>query len=204
MKKQLLLTVLTVLFFCSCNTGKKAMQSNSKFERDVLIDERDNKDYQTVKIGDQWWMAENLDYQTDESYYYSDNVRNSSFYGLLYTWDAALEACPAGWHLPTDEEWMILEETLGLPEFLVRETEYRGTVGEALKIRGEAGFNGLLGGWRDIEGNYYEMNIAAAYWTATPQSKFDAWGRGLEDGSPAIIRRTFGKTYGFSVRCVKD
>lgn len=209
-KNKLIVVVSLTFIAFSCNGTKKISSSQEPdanqqvFERGEFTDERDNKKYQTVQLGDQWWMVNNLDYQSENAYYYNDNVRNSGFYGLLYTWEAAKNACPDGWKLPSDQDWMKLEKSLGMPESLLRETEHRGTIGTDLKQKGSVGFNGLLGGWRDIHGDYYEMDVATVFWTSTERSKVDAWGRGLEAGSPAIIRRTFGKTYGFSVRCIQE
>jgi uncharacterized protein (TIGR02145 family) len=98
----------------------------------LLLDARDGQSYQTVSIGDQCWMAENLnigtmvngstnqtDNSTIEKYCYSNNTTNCDVYGGLYQWDEAMQytltpgvpgICPTGWHLPTDEEWCTLEQ----------------------------------------------------------------------------------------------
>ena len=65
-----------------------------------------------VTIGEQVWIAENLNYPTAEgSYCYNDDPDNCDTYGRLYTWDAAREACPSGWHIPNADEtsWMIAQ-----------------------------------------------------------------------------------------------
>jgi len=89
--------------------------------------------YKTVKIGKQWWMVENLAYlpavnlPTEESvtnpYYYvydyigedvdaAKATDNYKTYGVLYNWAAAMNACPTGWHIPSDVEWTILSDYL--------------------------------------------------------------------------------------------
>jgi len=76
----------------------------------TFIDSRDGKTYKTVKIGDQWWMAENLAYDTGGGCWAYENYKsNLEIYGYLYTWGTAKNACPDGWHLPSDEEWTELE-----------------------------------------------------------------------------------------------
>jgi len=113
----------------------------------TLTDVRDGKIYKTVKIGDQWWMAENLAWlpavssptsgSTFENYYYVYGYQGNSVaeakatanfitYGVLYNWTAAMNGsmsssanpsgvqgpCPAGWHLPSQAEWIVLSDYL--------------------------------------------------------------------------------------------
>ena len=78
-----------------------------------LVDNRDGQTYKTVKIGDQVWMAENLNYEIDSSFCYKDSSEYCEKYGHLYTWDAAKAACPSGSHLPSLAEWKILIEAVG-------------------------------------------------------------------------------------------
>jgi len=103
-------------------------------ETGTFTDSRDGKTYKTVKIGDQWWMAENLNFETDRSIClnkdslvikYSDVIVDTSIYkllsdpnictkyGRLYDFDDALIVCPKGWHIPSNNEWNILINYLG-------------------------------------------------------------------------------------------
>ncbi|MBR2020944.1 MAG: hypothetical protein IJ939_00775, partial [Clostridia bacterium] len=101
-----------------CKTEK---EDNCEYSE--LADDRDGQTYKTVKIGDQWWMAENLNYETDSSFCYKDSAEFCEKYGRLYTWDAVVDVCPDGWHLPSKAEW----------ETLITAVGGRATAGKMLK-----------------------------------------------------------------------
>ena len=157
----------------------------------------DDNNYPVVTIGEQIWMAENLAYlpkvmrpadgwHYPEYYYVYDyngtNVQdakatdNYSIYGVLYNWPAAINACPSGWHLPSDEEWEILTT------FLLGEGGARfvgGKMKETItgywdKINygdtNESGFSGLPGGSRTLiadGGSFGDIGRVGSWWTAT-------------------------------------
>ena len=117
-------------------------ETEDNCEYGTLLDERDNQVYKTIQIGTQTWMAENLNYETGNSYCYKDNCTKYgrlSKYGRLYTWGAAMDSvgtwstngkgcgyekkcsptypvrgvCPEGWHLPNQTEWNALFTAIG-------------------------------------------------------------------------------------------
>jgi hypothetical protein len=71
-------------------------QTDDSGSTSIFTDKRDNKTYRIVKIGDQTWMAENLNYLTDYSWCYDNANSNCVKYGRLYMWDTAVKVCPAG------------------------------------------------------------------------------------------------------------
>lgn len=183
-----------------------------------LVDERDGKTYHSIRIGDQYWMSENLNYAASGSYAYEYSSVSASIYGRLYDWNSALFACPDGWHLPTDPEWKQLEEFLGVDPSTTETLIYRGTrEGGMLKEQGNrrwfnpntgatniTGFTALPGGNRTPEGLFGGLHAQTAFWTATGNADGTAYYRALNANSSQIGRHLHDKGWGFSIRCVKN
>ena len=172
----------------------------------TMTDSRDDKTYKTVKIGDQTWMAENLNYETRNSYCYDNNASNCTKYGRLYTWAAAKKACPEGWHLPSYDEWNTLFTAVG----------GKSTAGAKLKSQtgwaaydgitneDSFGFSALPAGNRYDNGSYYYEGYDAHFWSSTEYGSYDAYYMSLGyDYGDAYLDNN-DKSNGHSVRCVKD
>ncbi|MDD6092260.1 MAG: fibrobacter succinogenes major paralogous domain-containing protein [Hallerella succinigenes] len=184
---------------------------------DSFTDPRDGQTYRTVQIGSQTWMAENLNYRTDDSYCYDDESANCRKYGRLYTWNAALNACPSGWHLPSKAEFETLLKRTG--EFVEEEYEieiyssgrslkstsgwndYKGKNGNGTD---SYGFSALPAGGRGDVGDFGGVGYNAGFWSATECYSNGAYHMGLGyDDDSADLGYHF-KDIGLSVRCLRN
>jgi len=138
----------------------------------------DGQTYDLVVIGNQCWMAENMnsdshDWAGAQSWCYNHNSSNCDIYGRLYDWNTALGICPDGWDLPTDEQWKILEGNIdsvygvGHEEW-DRAHDYRG-YDAGVQLDDPSGFNGAIrGGMRGSNGNFHDIDHLAVWWSRTP------------------------------------
>lgn len=190
--------------------------SDDNFTRNkgTFIDSRDGHVYKWVKIGDQIWMAENLNYKTNNSLWYDNNPKHGKIYGRLYTWYEAMLACPDGWHLSSDEEWKQLEMILGMSQDIANKTLSRGT-DEGSKLKStqrwynngngfnSIGFNALPSGCRIGKG-FKSLGRSSLWWLGPRDSLVNAWMRSLDYDSNEIFRQAYPESEGFSIRCVKN
>lgn len=182
-------------------------------------DARDNQVYEWVKIGDQIWMAENMNFRTETgSWCYENKESNCDVYGRLYDWITARQVCPEGWHLPSDNEWKQLEMYLGMTRDEADEEGSRGT-GEGNKLKetgtkhwdnpntgatNSSGFTALPGGYCTSDGVFYHVGYYGTWWSSTVYGCKYAGTRRLNADHFYIGRDGNDKNYGFSVRCLKD
>ena len=173
------------------------------------------------------WMAENLNYKTENSWCYDDKDENCAKYGRLYTWAAAVGktetecgsgqecnlgtgdirgVCPEGWHLPSQEEWEDLFKAVGGQSTAGTKLKSKTGWMEYSGINNEDafGFSALPAGRRYSVGNYYYEGYYAEFWSSTKVDGIYAYQMylGYED-EYAYLYDTY-KFYGFSVRCLKD
>ena len=178
--------------------------TNNNNLEDQFTDNRDGKVYKIVTIGTQTWMAENLNYVTDNGcWWYADNPVNGFTYGRLYDWETATKVCPDGWHLPSDEEWALLEYTLGRDQVAGAKLKAETGWQDNEYATNETEFSALPGGWRDNNGGYAITNSHGFWWSDRPNGE-NAWHRQLYYESTILYRSLVGKTFGLSVRCIKD
>jgi len=205
-----------------------------------FMDTRDNTTYNTITISGQTWMAENLAWLpevcasdaecgywvygyegTDEAAAIGE--ANYSTYGVLYNFETAQTACPAGWHLPSDYEWSYLEVHLGMSIVATIGTGWRGTdQGGKMKETSTthwdppntgatniSGFTGLPGGLRDNSGkNFQTMGTSGNFWSSTLEGNWAnyrfLYNLDARIGSDWLPAATGTTTPGGSVRCVQD
>ena len=207
---------------------------------DPFTDKRDGQVYNTVLIGDQCWMAENLnigemingiDEMTDngviEKYCNNDSTLNCDTYGGLYQWDEMMQytsdtarqgICPAGWHLPTDHEWKILEGNVdslyrvGDPEW---DDDGRRGYDAGFNLKSIFGwinhihgsdiyeFTAFPGGIRRNNGTFGGgIGFSTHFWTSSEYNNSKVWVR-IIFSSKQIARNDLQKEYGYSIRCLK-
>ncbi len=151
----------------------------------------------TIRIGDQVWMRNNLSIPVTNSFWYErDSIANQPN-GRLYFFSAAMAACPAGWHLPTDEEWQLLIDHYGGDSLAARELLQGGSSGMELTLAGYRSANSS----NDLFGKKGEQGF---YWTSTVRAEQTAYARQFNAGSPVVVDQFYRRANAFSVRYIKD
>ena len=174
-----------------------------------ITDPRDGKTYKTVKIGEQIWLAENLNYNAEGSKCYDNKPENCEKYGRLYNWDMAINVCPSGWHLPSEDEYEELHNMAGGREIAGKKLKTKsGWADNCDGCNGtdEFGFSALPGGYGYIDGPFYAVGFLGYWWSAKEYEFSDhyAYRRNLfnkfgdENWKEYEVKRCL-----FSVRCIK-
>ena len=214
MRKLLLTTAAVAAAIAVAGCSKKLPQEPVSITYDTLTDERDGQTYRTVKIGEQTWMAQNLNYQTDSSWCYENSIDSCSKYGRLYNWMTSKAVCPKGWMLPSREDWKNLVTTAGGWETAGKRlksksgwNDYCGDDDEPQPCvsgngTNDFGFSALSGGDRGSDGDFYGAGYGGNWWTATEYSSDYAYYRLMDYGYDNAVEDKYYKSDGYSVRCV--
>ena len=196
---------------------------------DSFTDSRNGQTYNSIQIGEQCWMAENLnigemiigtenmtDNSVIEKYCYDNDPANCEIYGGLYQWNEMMQyttaqgvqgICPAGWYLPTDGEFSVLSDYLGGWTVAGGKMKEAGTTHWQSPNAGatnESGFTGLPGGLRTTVASFGDLGIIGYFWSSSEQNTADAWIRGLSYSHAEVIRLSGSKYNGLNSRCLQD
>lgn len=198
------------------------------------VTDQEGNVYKTIEIGNQEWMAENLNttlYRNGDSiatglsqtewlqtlnthegawiYYWDDSSYYECPYGKLYNWYACADSrglCPAGWHIPSKVEWQVLVDYLGddWTSGDKMKSKYYWPAHAMATPNNESGFSGLPGGYR-ILAQWVYLSQSGAWWTSTENGANYAWYRSLNELNSHVGSGTeYPKSSGYSVRCVRD
>jgi uncharacterized protein (TIGR02145 family) len=188
-------------------------------ETGTFTDSRDGKIYKTIKIGEQWIMAENFAYKPENGNYwaYNNDTANIAKYGYLYDWETAKKIAPQGWHLPTESDWKTLRASLGGKRDVFK---YLGGTMEIVykqMVVGGCGFNAIMAGVRTGSGKFIYLGERTDFWSSSPSNdgqyfyildaKIDGKPRGILDskeGTAALANQQDNANWGKSVRLFKD
>lgn len=199
-------------------------QFNDSIPYGELVDRRDGKSYRTVLIGDQIWMAENLNYGDSVSTPSlkgntwcggGDSLKNDcGIYGRLYTWAAGGELCPEGWRMPSMEDYMTLAKNFGGMAFAGDALKSDAVGWGKLGGSNASGFSALGAGYRHHDGDILEINNKGVFMTNSVGFRKDPMDgtRGSANIDVFVITDElvgveFGRcvfSEGLSIRCIKD
>ena len=244
MKNLFLFISIVLLLMGGCNkrenVSSEAQNCDAAAPSIVIpnaVTDLDGNCYAAIQIGHQIWMAENLRVTKDcegnkialgneihhqKPYRYNPDGIDSNVleYGYLYNWEAAMRACPKGWHLPTYDEWEELADYVGgQSQFRCEGKEWRiakslaskemwnsndkaSTVGNNLDSNNRTGFGALPAGRYD--GEYSGLGKYAFFWNATENDRDFAYFCALHFDHAGLGHTFTYKNHGLSVRCVKD
>ena len=179
-------------------------QQSKRESKDVLTDSRDGQIYRTVKIGSQTWMAENLKYETKKSSCYNGNANNCVQYGRLYEWDDVENACPAGWHLPSLEDWEDLFITVGNRDIAAIALKSKTGWRDSIVGTDDYGFTALPAGSASKNDKSYQGGYIAYWWSTANCSYYAGCKQAISLKDDEFDWRHGGDDSRYSVRCLKD
>jgi uncharacterized protein (TIGR02145 family) len=185
--------------------------------------------YNTVTIGTQCWIKENLitskyrnggvipnvddhatwsNLNTGAWSHYDNQTSFNGIYGKLYNWYAVTDArgiCPTGWHVPTDAEWTTLADFLGGPSVAggkMKKTTDWGTPNASAD--NSSGFSAIGAGFRGNTGNFADFGSHGMFWSTSSVGNGNAWFRRLNNYDGIFVTSSALPVIGLSVRCLRD
>ncbi|WP_298767767.1 fibrobacter succinogenes major paralogous domain-containing protein [uncultured Fibrobacter sp.] len=201
--------------------NESSSSSKVSVTRLTMTDSRDKRVYRSVAIGEQVWMAENMNYDGAEidgassylGWCYKNEETYCDKYGRLYNWKTAKDICPEGWHLPSLEEWNVLVATVGdslTAGGLLKSTDsWMELTSDAVSVNGLDlyGFAALPAGFRKedySDGRYFDIEKFANFWTSSVNGESDAYHITMRYDSEKVSVIVDPMEYALSVRCLKN
>ena len=222
---------ITLSYSCKKDGDGNNNDNNNDTTNNIKVTDIDGNIYNTVTVGTQVWMVENLKttkYNDNTSiplvtnskewaalsapgycWYFNDRAFYKNTYGALYNWYALNtgKLCPTGWHVPSDAEWTVLSDYLGGESVAggqLKEITYTHWKSPNLYATNKTGFTALPGGYRYENGPFYYNGDLGIWWSSTEFDNQSAWDRLLDHYTGSIYRSPYSKNYGLSVRCLQD
>ena len=168
----------------------------SNAQEGVLTDPRDDREYKTIQLDDQVWMAENLNFEMEDSWCYDNQTENCEVHGRLYSLSTISNACPEGWAVPNAKEWDALIDSFGGPKI----------ANQKLSIGGKSGFNAIPSGSRyyvDDVAHFSHIKLHGEYWSNTMVGDDEAWVQNFFLHGDELSRRKYSNKNAYSIRCIK-
>jgi uncharacterized protein (TIGR02145 family) len=224
------LVMMGILIILSGSVKKDGFLNMPKTTNETVTDV-DGNVYNTITIGSQVWLVENLKVThyrngdpisivTDSSSWssltsgaycnYQNNESNSTTYGRLYNYNAVIDnrnIAPVGYHVPSKEEWATLISTLGGESEAINKMKEVGTSHWSSPNTGvdnSSGFTALPGGGRNYNASFDLLGSYASWWSVTNDDVANAWFLYLYSGRTDAHLTNGDKLSGMSVRCIKD
>lgn len=223
--------IISIIITISLTTWGYSQSPTCTIEEAGTLKDSEGNVYSTVRIGNQWWMSQNLrsskysngvDIPGAKSY--EDDPGMDRIYGKYYSWpslnlgDNNQGPCPEGWHIPTDDEWFELETYVGMSKLQQTENGFRGLskVGSRLidPNYATAISDGNCTGLSLIPSGVFSRNFVQIgeygfYYTSTLESKNYFWVRVVHNSLSDIhkigrITKPINAKLGYNCRCVKD
>jgi len=216
--------ILGFSLFFSCTSTVYGTIDTPSATSDTFTDSRNNKDYKYVKIGNQVWMAENLNYNTSGSKCYNNDPANCNTYGRLYDWSTAMGfaescndsfcyeqikqknqgICPYGWHIPNEAEWVELINAVGVKETAGKKLKATSGWNDNGNGTDAYAFSALAGGYGLFGDRFLNVGNYGNWWSASESDTHSAYGRIMTKDEDGAYRINDSKSSFYSIRCVQD